>query len=298
MKLSIRVLSLLILTTVTGFCQATPTVPTTDHFFAASDGVTLHYLEAGQGPTLVFIPGWTMPGDIWAAQTAFFSTHYQVVVLDPRGQGKSQITTQGLTVLRGAQDIQELLDQLKVPKPVLVGWSMGGSETLAYLGQYGCAGLMGVVLVDAPPGSDPTKAQVLKRNELIQRLQGDRGKETNSFVRWMFHKPQSESYLTGLMMEALKTPTSAAVALLQDLYAPSNWRPDYSKIDLPVLGFASESYAAEEQWLQTKIKGMKLEMEPGAGHALFVDEADHFNKQTQKFLDRIGYPGKPKGSKS
>ncbi len=298
MKLSLRVLCLLVLTTVTGFCQATPTVPTTDHFFTASDGVTLHYLEAGQGPTLVFIPGWTMPADIWAAQTAFFSTRYQVVVLDPRCQGKSQIITQGLTVLRRARDIQELLTQLKASKPVLIGWSMGGSEALAYLGQYGCAGLTGVVLVDAPPGSDPTKVQQLKRRELIQRLQDDRGKETNSFVRWMFHKPQSENYLTGLMMEALKTPTPEAVALLQDLYTVSNWRPDYSKIDLPVLGFASESYAAEEQWLQTKIKGMKVEMEPGAGHALFVDEAGHFNKQTQKFLNHIGYPGNPKGSKS
>lgn len=33
--------------------------------FRTSDGVELHYLEAGSGPTLVFVPGWTMPADIW-----------------------------------------------------------------------------------------------------------------------------------------------------------------------------------------------------------------------------------------
>jgi len=34
-------------------------------FFTTSDGVKLHYLEAGQGPAIVFVPGWTMPGWIW-----------------------------------------------------------------------------------------------------------------------------------------------------------------------------------------------------------------------------------------
>ena len=28
--------------------------------FQTSDGVELHYLEAGSGPTLVFVPGWTL----------------------------------------------------------------------------------------------------------------------------------------------------------------------------------------------------------------------------------------------
>lgn len=28
--------------------------------FTTSDSIRLHYLEAGSGPTLVFVPGWTM----------------------------------------------------------------------------------------------------------------------------------------------------------------------------------------------------------------------------------------------
>lgn len=34
-------------------------------FFVTSDGVRLHYLEAGEGKALIFIPGWTMPAEIW-----------------------------------------------------------------------------------------------------------------------------------------------------------------------------------------------------------------------------------------
>ena len=42
----------------------------TDHFFLTSDGVRLHYLEAGppNGHTLVLVPGWTMPAWIWMPQ--------------------------------------------------------------------------------------------------------------------------------------------------------------------------------------------------------------------------------------
>src|SRR5277367_235453 len=95
-----------------------------DHFFTASDGVTLHYLESGEGPALIFIPGWTMTADIWEKQMDFFSARYRVVALDPRCQGQSQKTTQGLTVLRRSQDIQELTHQIKAAKVLWVGWSM------------------------------------------------------------------------------------------------------------------------------------------------------------------------------
>ena len=41
--------------------------------FVTSDGVKLHYLEAGSGPPLVFVPGWTMPAWIWEPQPKMFA---------------------------------------------------------------------------------------------------------------------------------------------------------------------------------------------------------------------------------
>ena len=53
---------------------------TESHFFTTSDGVRLHYLEAGPrtAHTIVFVPGWTMPAWIWAPQIAAFSHAYHV----------------------------------------------------------------------------------------------------------------------------------------------------------------------------------------------------------------------------
>jgi len=52
--------------------------------FRTSDGVELRYLEAGTGPTLVLVPGWTMPAEIWQHQIRHFASMYRVVALDPR----------------------------------------------------------------------------------------------------------------------------------------------------------------------------------------------------------------------
>ena len=63
--------------------------------FKTSDGVQLHYLEAGSGPTLVFVPGWTMPAEIWDPQIRHFAATHRVVALDPRGHGRSEKPAHG-----------------------------------------------------------------------------------------------------------------------------------------------------------------------------------------------------------
>jgi hypothetical protein len=48
-------------------------------FFKTSDGISIHYLEAGSGKPVVFIPGWTMPAWIWQKQIDEFSKKYHVI---------------------------------------------------------------------------------------------------------------------------------------------------------------------------------------------------------------------------
>src|ERR1700684_4056839 len=89
-------------------------------FFKTSDGVRIHYLEAGSGRPVVFIPGWTMPAWIWQKQIDEFSNAYHVVAVDQRG----------------------------LKQPVLVGWSMACGELVKYAEQFGTDNIAGLVLVD------------------------------------------------------------------------------------------------------------------------------------------------------
>src|SRR5512142_1404486 len=73
-------------------------------FFTTSDGVRLHYLDAGKGPAIVFIPGWTMAAEIWEKQIAHFATKYRVIAVDPRSQGDSDKAAEGNYPERRARD--------------------------------------------------------------------------------------------------------------------------------------------------------------------------------------------------
>ena len=87
--------------------------PAQSGFFTTSDGVRLHYLQAGQGRSILFVPGWTMPAWIWEHQIAHFSRHYRVVAFDSRSHGNSERVTEGHYPNRLARDIRELTQHLE-----------------------------------------------------------------------------------------------------------------------------------------------------------------------------------------
>src|ERR1700678_2643092 len=101
-------------------------------FFKTSDGIRIHYLEAGSGRPIVFIPGWTMPAWIWQKQIDEFSKHYHVGAVDPRSQREGDQPTYGSLPETRARDYKELVDHLGLNLPVLVGWSMACGELVKY----------------------------------------------------------------------------------------------------------------------------------------------------------------------
>ena len=109
--------------------------------FETSDHVRLHYIEAGRGRPIVLVPGWRMPAWIWQQQIDDLARTWRVIALDPRGQGESDVPARGYEPHRRGADIGELLGQLGPGKVLLVGWSFGVLDSLAYLHTAGDAHL-------------------------------------------------------------------------------------------------------------------------------------------------------------
>ena len=59
-------------------------------YFETSDGVKIHYLDAGAGPVTVFVPDGLVTLGFWQTQIEHFSKNYRVIAMDPRSQGKSE----------------------------------------------------------------------------------------------------------------------------------------------------------------------------------------------------------------
>ncbi|MDH4134744.1 MAG: alpha/beta hydrolase, partial [Gammaproteobacteria bacterium] len=116
-------------------------------YFTTSDGVKLHYTVTGEGPPMVFVPGWTMPAWIFASQIEYFSDTHRVIAFDPRSQGESAIAKTGHEPRRRARDIAELIKKEKLKDVMLVGWSLGVIDSLAYTHYHGSRDLAALVLI-------------------------------------------------------------------------------------------------------------------------------------------------------
>ena len=257
-----------------------------DGFFTTSDGSRIHYLESGAGPTVLFVPGWTMPAEIWQPQIDYFSKAYHVVAVDPRSQGSSDKPAEGNYPGRRAQDYKELIDHLGGAPVVMVGWSLAVHEAFTFVERFGTAQLHGLVLVDMTPYTVSTQQERDRRSTMLHNFQADRKQFAHDFVRGMYHKPHSEEYLESVTTASLKTPTNSAVAMLAEFAVKNDFRPLLPKINIPVLAVMTENNRAAVQLVTSSVPGGQGEVFEDAGHCLFVDDAERFNNLLESFLKK------------
>jgi non-heme chloroperoxidase len=255
--------------------------------FLTSDNVTLHYFDAGpaQSSAIVLIPGWTMPADIFEPQINVLSAHFRVIALDPRSQGDSQKTPEGNYPVRHAHDIDELLQHLNVTSAVLLGWSNGVPDVLTFVDKVGTAKLRGVILVDGfLDFSSPQMQKGLAG--MLNVFQTDRPKFTDAFVRGMYATKQSDEYIQHVKDASLKTPTNTAAVEMFNVLSLGDVTPILAKIDKPVLYIYEPQLESQAKLIQSKLPSARVEVFK-AGHAMFVDDPDHFNKVVADFINSL-----------
>ncbi len=265
---------------------ANPSVTAKSAVFRTTDGVSLHYLDAGVGAAIVLVPGWTMPADIFEPQIDGLSKRFRVIALDPRSQGDSEKTPEGNYLERHAQDIKELLEHLGVRDVLLLGWSNGVPDVLTFVDQNGTANLRGVVLVDGFVNvSDPQMQKGV--NSMLKTFQADRSKFTDGFVRSMYATKQPEEYIQHIKDQSLKTPTNTAIVEMFNVLSQGDFTPILAKLDKPVLYICEPQLEFEAKVLQNSLPNARVEVFKNAGHAIFVDDAEQFNKLLADFLDSL-----------
>ena len=254
--------------------------------FRTSDDVELHYLEAGSGPTLVLVPGWTMPAEIWQHQLRYFASTHRVLAFDPRGQGRSEKPAYGYQPSRRALDIGELLEHIGGEPAVVVGWSLAMQEVLVLAHEYGTENIRAVVLIDYPIDFDTEGWE-----SRFASLQIEREEWTRNFVESIHRSPQSDEYLEALTKAVLSTPTNAAAIMIANLMlmGPTDLRPALDALDRPALYIASSRESAVEQaeLVREGWPEIQVEVIDETAHALFVDKPEEFNRILEEFLATI-----------
>ncbi len=281
-----RLLRLLLACSVTcgahAFAQAI-----TQHDFKTSDGVRLHYLEAGSGPqTLVFIPGWLMPAAVFEKQLTALSSQFRVLAFDPRSQGQSEVSQLAHHPKQRMQDMKEFLSAAHVQNFILAGWSLGVLESLDYVARYHPVHLKGLILIDnsigmakPPGGGGPSNFQEIM-NDPVRRQAYLR-----KFSKDLFRHPAPPEMSEAIVASALRMPPKAAIALINQPYPRTYWRETVLAQNVPVMYVVTPRLKAQAEELKTqKTPDLATVMIfTDSGHALFVDQAQKFNTAVLNF---------------
>lgn len=90
-----------------------------------TSGATIHVRIGGQGPTVLMLHGFGDTGDMWQPLAVAMMKDHTVVVPDLRGMGLSSHPPEGYEKKTEAEDIVQVLDQLKIGKFDLVTHDIG-----------------------------------------------------------------------------------------------------------------------------------------------------------------------------
>jgi non-heme chloroperoxidase len=259
-----------------------------DRTVTTSDGVKLHVVDVGPNqvgrPVLLFVPGWTMPEWIFQPQIDAFSKKYRVVAMDPRGQGESQAPGWGYVQSRRGEDIADVIAALGLEHVVLVGWSLGVLDSLAYVHIHGDASLAGMVLIDNSVGEEPAPSAPPRPKHAPAARKLSHAEYMAAFVRGMFLRPQPQSYLNRLIEATLRTPESAARQLLAYPVPRTYWKEAVYSTTRPVLYVVRPGLAGQAGNLAAHREATETMVVEGVGHALFVDDPARFNATMADFL--------------
>lgn len=94
--------------------------------------IQLNYLDRGAGAPLLLLHGNGESLDYFRSQIDFFSDRYRVIALDTRGHGASPRGQAPFTIAQFAEDLLEFMDDMRLSKAHILGFSDGGNIALTF----------------------------------------------------------------------------------------------------------------------------------------------------------------------
>ena len=262
-------------------------------------------LDIGRGRPLVLLHGWSCTRNFWRPQIEALPRTFRLIVPDLPGHGRSKANPEALSIAAIAGEIQSLIAERELDRPILVGWSMGALAAFDLIRQFGTGDLGGLVIVDMTPrllndgewtlglqGFDP-QANAL----MLAAIRSDWPANARLLLPRLFARGRPvDPALAEWMGREMGMSDPEAMAVLWESMAAQDYRSQLPSIDLPSLiihGAESQLYAPEvSAYLARRLPRAERACCPRSGHAPHLEEPTLFNTLLRRFADRLTPPGR------
>lgn len=265
------------------------------------DGLTIaaHVHEpdasASGGADVLFIHGFSQSGLCWSAQMASpLLAGVRRATYDFRGHGASAKPTDPAFYQeprRWADELEAVIDQTGLHRPVLVGWSYAGRIIADYVEAKGTDGIAGIVFVDAAVRNDRhfygtcnKLMRLMCAEDLATNVEA-----TRTFVRQCFAEEPDRALFETLLASNMVVPPQIRAALFG---RPADYDALLGALDLPVLVVQGSRDVvvdpAMARHIADTIPNARLLLLDEAGHAPFLEASEAFNGALADFLAQAG----------
>lgn len=260
--------------------------------YADSKGTRIFYQVKGEGPPLVLLMGFGADGNLWQQHAAVYQKHFQCIILDNRGVGKSEAPKGPYSTAMMADDTAAVMDHLQIDQAQVAGISMGGAiaQSLALDHPQKVKSL---VLISTWPSFNNYARTVYENlKKLRPVVPADHFMELLQL--WIFAPPYYESHLEDLkagQVGALENPAPQSRAGFDgqlDACIQHNVVDRLQEIKVPTLitiGMMDIfTPPAFSDILHLGITGSQLVKFSKGGHVHHWEDLELFNEVTTRFL--------------
>ncbi len=260
--------------------------------FATVNNLKMYYEIEGNGHPLILISGYTSDLSSWDFVRKELAKHFQLLLFDNRGAGRTEVPKGKFTIDQMAEDVIGLVHHLHLKRPHIMGHSMGGmiAQTIAY--HYPES--IGKAIFSSTSTKLPPTSISLMQTTLELREQGVSSKMLSKIMMpWMLsnafleNEPLCEKFIE--RREQFKYPISleGQIGQLNALkhFDSTSWYQRIKTPSLVICGDEDFTCPPKDSYLLEKgIAGAKLHVFKHLGHMAPLERVEELCTLVVDFL--------------
>ena len=259
--------------------------------YAKVNGINIYYEVHGEGKPIILLNGILASTASWALQVpALVNSGYKVILMDFRGQWKSDKPRERYSMYQQADDVKGLLDFLGIEKTNVLGISYGGEVGMIFAIKYPEL-VNSLIVACSIPKVDRYARLIADKWMMAARLRS--GKYLFLSMVTDIYSPnfinEKWDFIEKTILSFEEVDFEAFIELLKS-FMELNILNDLPKIKAPTLIITAGRDRTKpdiySKMMHKKIANSELKVIEGAGHVVNWEKPEEFNKIVLEFLEK------------
>jgi pimeloyl-ACP methyl ester carboxylesterase len=161
--------------------------------YAEVNGINLYFETRGTGRPMILLHGGLGSGEMFGPTLPVLAEQHQVIAVDLQGHGRTADIDRPIDIRLMADDIAALIDHLRLDKPDVVGYSLGGGVALFTAVKYPDK-VRRLVAASAHAWRDAIPPEMLAQQAQVNEAAAEFMKDTPMYQLYQQVAPRPEDF--------------------------------------------------------------------------------------------------------